>query len=224
MGIAASSEDAVLGRKGKPVVRRGRKATGPKRSAGLPNLEERVISSLVNARVRIILIPLLVGLIGAEVALGAVGAAAVGGKSHQSRSPRLAALQRVSVAPRLAAITRIELARRPPEQRPVAPAPRVHVHNVATVAKTPTVVSTGWGCGDALAWLSSHAAPGYQFECPGYAEGHQAMTCINAAACPGIKLIVIADPCPAAYMNEAHNSWVMSGLLAGTIDPYGHCN
>ena len=170
-----------------------------------------------------VLVPLLVTLIGAEVALGAAGVAAVGSPSHQSSSPRPATLLRASAAPRLAEITRIELARRPPENRPVARSPSVHVHNVATVARTPAAASTGWGCSDALAWLSSHAAPGYQFECPGYAQGHQAMTCINSAACPGIKLIVIADPCPAAYMNEAHNSWVMSGLMAGSIDPYGHC-
>lgn len=114
--------------------------------------------------------------------------------------------------------------RPPPETRSVVSAHRVAVHNVAAVARTPAAVNTGWGCGPALAWLSSHSAPGYQFECPGYADGHQAMTCINSAACPGIKLIVIADPCPAAYMNEAHNSWVMSGLMEGSIDPYGHCS
>ncbi len=85
-------------------------------------------------------------------------------------------------------------------------------------------VQAGWGCGDALAWLSAHSAPGYQFVCPGYAEGHQAMTCDNAAPCPGSKLIVIADPCPAAYMNEAHNSWIVSGLTIGVIDPFGHCS
>jgi hypothetical protein len=44
-------------------------------------------------------------------------------------------------------------------------------------------------------------------------------------------MIVIADPCPAAYMNEAHNSWVLLHDTSGTaipggstaIDPFGHC-
>lgn len=60
--------------------------------------------------------------------------------------------------------------------------------------------------------------------CPGYALGHQAMTCINVSGvCPGRKEIVIAVVCPASYMNEASNSWVLQGLRPGRIDPYGHC-
>jgi hypothetical protein len=50
------------------------------------------------------------------------------------------------------------------------------------------------------------------------------MTCENVAGvCPGAKIIAIADPCAAAYMNEANNSWIISGLRKGTIDPYGYC-
>ncbi|MBV9660552.1 MAG: hypothetical protein JO337_05280 [Acidimicrobiales bacterium] len=50
------------------------------------------------------------------------------------------------------------------------------------------------------------------------------MTCDNVAGvCPNARLIAIAVPCPAAYMNEAHNSWIIAGLATGTIDPYGHC-
>lgn len=80
-------------------------------------------------------------------------------------------------------------------------------------------------CSAALSYLAAHSAPGFRFECPGYALGHQAMTCINVAgACPGIKLIVISVVCPASYMNEAHNSWVLSGLQTGSIDPYGYCH
>ena len=82
---------------------------------------------------------------------------------------------------------------------------------------------SGWGCAAALAWLAGHSAPGYRFVCPGYAYGHQAMTCNNTSICPGQRLIVIADPCPAAYMNEAHNSWILSGLTYGVIDPFGYC-
>ena len=80
-------------------------------------------------------------------------------------------------------------------------------------------------CSAALSYLSAHSAPGFRFECPGYALGHQAMTCINVAGvCPGAKLIVISVVCPASYMNEAHNSWVVSGLQSGSIDPYGYCH
>jgi hypothetical protein len=58
--------------------------------------------------------------------------------------------------------------------------------------------------------------------CPGYAQGHQATTCIGADPCsPGQRLIIIADPCPAAYMNEASNSWAV--LVGGVIDPFGSC-
>jgi len=57
-------------------------------------------------------------------------------------------------------------------------------------------------------------------------------TCVSGASpCSIQRLIVIADPCPAAYMNEAHNSWVLQAEVDGTaipdgnpaIDPYGHC-
>jgi hypothetical protein len=84
---------------------------------------------------------------------------------------------------------------------------------------------TTYGCGPALSYLAAHAAPGFRFECPGYALGHQAMTCINVAGvCPGSHLIVISVPCSAAYMNEASNSWVLEGLRQAPIDPYGYCH
>ena len=92
---------------------------------------------------------------------------------------------------------------------------------------TPTVSASaaGYGCSDALAFLAGNSAPGFKFECPGYSLGHQAMTCINVAGvCPGEKLIVITIPCRAAYMNEASNSWVLSGLRSAPIDPYGYCH
>jgi hypothetical protein len=34
---------------------------------------------------------------------------------------------------------------------------------------------------------------------------------------------VIADPCPAAYMNEASNSWDLVGASDAPLDPYGYC-
>ena len=80
------------------------------------------------------------------------------------------------------------------------------------------------GCSAALAYLSAYSAPGFTFECPGYALGHEAMTCINTAGvCSDEHLIAIADPCAVAYMNEASNSWVMTGASDAPIDPYGAC-
>jgi hypothetical protein len=71
--------------------------------------------------------------------------------------------------------------------------------------------------------LALYAAPGYQFVCPGNAQGHQATTCVGPdyPCGPGQRLIIIAEPCPAAYMNEASNSWAL--LYGGAIDPYGSC-
>ena len=83
---------------------------------------------------------------------------------------------------------------------------------------------TGYGCAAALSYLAAHAAPGFTFKCPGYADGNQAMTCVNhAPECPGQKIIAIAVPCAAAYMNEAHNSYVLIGQASG-VDPYGYCH
>ena len=85
--------------------------------------------------------------------------------------------------------------------------------------------ATADGCAAALAYLSAYSAPGFTFECPGYALGHQAMTCINTAGvCANEDLIVISDPCAVAYMNEASNSWVMTGASDAPIDPYGACS
>jgi hypothetical protein len=84
-----------------------------------------------------------------------------------------------------------------------------------------------WGCAAALDYLRAHAAPDFELECPGWAAGHQAITCIRVAGvCPGRKVIAISVPCPAAYMNEAYNSNLWSdaeGRFTGAIDPYGHC-
>jgi hypothetical protein len=82
----------------------------------------------------------------------------------------------------------------------------------------------GYGCTAAIAYLSAHAAKEFSFVCPGYALGHQAMTCKNIPGqCPGQAVIVIAVPCPAAYKNEAFNSLLADGLVSGRIDPFGSC-
>jgi hypothetical protein len=107
-----------------------------------------------------------------------------------------------------------------------ASAGALHPARAAAAGEAPPATALpGYGCAAALAWLRAHAAPGFSLECPGYAQGHQAMTCENVAAvCPGQSLIVIADPCPAAYENEASNSWVLSGRREGPLDPYGYCH
>lgn len=85
--------------------------------------------------------------------------------------------------------------------------------------------ATASGCSAALEYLNAYAAPGFAFECPGNALGHQAMTtCISEESpCSAMRLIVIADPCPNAYMNEASNSWALIGASDAPIDPYGFC-
>jgi hypothetical protein len=99
----------------------------------------------------------------------------------------------------------------------------------APAASDPSVVpprgrATAWGCGAALAYLQAYAAKGLALECPGYAEGQEAMTCLRVAGvCPTSAVIAIADPCPQAYMNEASNSYVITGVAASPIDPYGPC-
>jgi hypothetical protein len=115
------------------------------------------------------------------------------------------------------------------------PVPVTAVPVTATAAAevpTTTAPLSGSGCAAALSYLTANAAPGFQLVCPGDADGAQALTCIGQAPCaPNQRLVVIADPCPAAYMNEAHNSWVLLHNTVGTpipggntaIDPYGHC-
>jgi hypothetical protein len=84
--------------------------------------------------------------------------------------------------------------------------------------------ATAWGCTAALAYLQAYAAKGFTLECPGDAEGQEAMTCMRVArACPTSAVIAIADPCPQAYMNEASNSYVIIGASDSPIDPYGPC-
>lgn len=111
--------------------------------------------------------------------------------------------------------------------RVVHPAAAPVVHQVFTPAPTRTVAPTPGAnsCATAVAYLSAHAAPGFRFQCPGYALGHQAMTCINEPGiCAGEKIIVLNVVCPASYMNEASNSWVLMGLAHAPIDPYGYCH
>lgn len=85
--------------------------------------------------------------------------------------------------------------------------------------------ATAYGCGPALAYLAAYEAPGFSASCPAYSEGYQATTsCAGTDCSAGERLITITVPCAAAYMNEASNSWVLSGLTMAPIDPYGYCH
>jgi hypothetical protein len=118
---------------------------------------------------------------------------------------------------------------------PPAPAPTVTTPTAGVAAAPapppadsgavpPNGHATAWGCPAALAYLQAYAAKGFTLECPGYAEGRQAMTCMGEQnACPGSAVIAIADACPEAYMNEASNSLVLTGASDAPIDPYGPC-
>jgi hypothetical protein len=117
----------------------------------------------------------------------------------------------------------------PPPATTSTPAPALSAQGAPPAPATPSVASTpaGYGCAAALAFLAANANPEFSFECPGYADGNEAMTCVNHdPECPGEHLIVISDPCPAAYMNEAYNSnsWSdATGNFTRPIDPYGSC-
>jgi hypothetical protein len=102
-----------------------------------------------------------------------------------------------------------------------SPAP----HRVPSIMISTTSVGLSVDrCASAIAYLELHAAPGFRFECPGYALGHQSMVCMNIpGVCPGSKLIAISTVCPASYENEASNSWVLIGESDARIDPFGHC-
>lgn len=103
---------------------------------------------------------------------------------------------------------------------PPAPAPPSPLPD----AVPPRGEATAWGCAAALAYLAAYADPGFSVECPGNALGHEAMSCLNEpGVCPNGAIIAIADPCPAAYMNEASNSWVLEGQSSAPLDPYGEC-
>lgn len=112
-----------------------------------------------------------------------------------------------------------------PAPAPVAVAPPATASPAATASVTAAGTDGPDSCAAALAYLAANAAPGFTFECPGYALGHQAMTCVNVAGvCAGERLIAISTVCPASYMNEAHNSWILAGYRQGSIDPYGYCH
>ncbi len=126
----------------------------------------------------------------------------------------------------------------PPATAPTPPPTTSASATTTTPAATPTTapadlapspstapVDTGYGCADAVAYLKAHADPAYQIICPADSgPGSEAFTCSNLpGACVGFQEVIITDPCPAAYMNEASNTWVIDGKSDAPIDPYGSC-
>ena len=117
----------------------------------------------------------------------------------------------------------------PPPPTPVdpgpAPAPTPVAVDVVSAPASTGPSGPGGGCQAALDYLAANAAPGFVASCPHDAGGHEATTvCDGAPNClPGTMFIWIADPCPAAYMNEASNSWVLIRRSDAPWDPYGYC-
>jgi hypothetical protein len=156
----------------------------------------------------------------------------LGAAVYVSPSPRVRA-EKITVPKVIGPPTAVRKATVPSTTTVVAPsAPTTIATAPTTIATQPQPVATpqsmppqsSYGCGPALTYLAAHAAPGFNFECPGYALGHQGLTCIDIAnVCPDEALIVISDPCAAAYMNEASNSWVGEGLSTAPFDPFGNC-
>jgi hypothetical protein len=121
------------------------------------------------------------------------------------------------------------VAAQPTAAQPTAPqqaAPVEAQHEEPAPVEEPAaqapVAQPGYGCDAALSYLRANAHPAFTLVCPGYAFGGQAVTCINhAPECPSSAVIIINNPCPVAYMNEAANSWTLYNGTNAVIDPFG---
>ena len=114
----------------------------------------------------------------------------------------------------------------PAPATPTAAPPQSFVQQLPAGTLPPPGEATAFGCAAAQAYLAAYAAPGFSVQCPAAAGGHQATTmCVSSATrCDVQRVILIAEPCAAAYMNEASNSWVLLGVTNAPIDPYGFCH
>jgi hypothetical protein len=193
------------------------------------------------------LVPILLVAVCAVVAVQIANAGHAAGHRSRPSTSVAAAFDRASSRPHVATTTSTPPTAPPtttttsttaPPPAPPAPAPAVTTTSPpppppapapAAAPSVPAVVpargeASVWGCAAAVAYLSAYSYPGFTFECPGNALGREGMTCLNdAGVCPGEAIIAIADACPAAYMNEASNSWVLEGRSTAPIDPYGTC-
>jgi hypothetical protein len=113
-----------------------------------------------------------------------------------------------------------------PKSTALAPAATPAPAVPATNQVPPRGQASAYGCTAAMAYLEAYAAPDFIIACAIDPSEHQATTtCISGRTLCGLgRFILIADPCAAAYMNEASNSWVLMGLSDAPIDPYGSCH
>lgn len=171
----------------------------------------------------------LSALIGVSMALAGAFAARAAVSGAQSEHKIRAALV-ATTAPTTTAPAPTTTTTTPPPPPPPPPVPTTTTPPPPPASAPAT--SPGYGCGPALAYLASHEAPGFSASCPGPNDGHQATTTAYYSNGQVTGTIGIEVPCPAAYMNEAHNSWVLRSRYLGTpipdglgnvIDPYGYC-
>lgn len=100
--------------------------------------------------------------------------------------------------------------------------------SVAPVAPSATSPSRptspgGYGCDAALAYLAANQAPGFVDICGAQSAGPGAAgkTVANFNGGVASGTIYISCPAPIVYMNEASNSWRLSGLSSTPFDPWG---
>lgn len=168
-----------------------------------------------------------IGLAACALAVCAIAALAMGlGGQPQSQVVGTPGAYSLPSSAHTRTIVRSDAPTSPPATQVTAPP----AQGAATPASPASVVpppgkATGWGCAAALVYLNAYAAPGFTLECPAYSQGHEASTsCVSEnSPCDEQRVITIADPCPAAYMNESSNSWVLMGESNAPIDPYGQC-
>jgi hypothetical protein len=137
-----------------------------------------------------------------------------------------------------------------PTPAPPAPAPRaapvalVNTPDPARAQPAPAPASAPvaipnpppdpWNCATGTAYMAAHAAPGFLVICPATVPpGAAALTAITQTSglpqggifgAEIVGAVLIADTtCGAAWMNEASNTWVLTGQSSAPIDPFGPC-
>lgn len=94
---------------------------------------------------------------------------------------------------------------------PPAPAPVARTAAAAQQAVPPAAAT----CGSVIQAVEArglYPAPGFVVICPGYALGHEGMTCLDVAGvCPGSAEIVIHYVQAFVVANEFENSRILSG-------------
>lgn len=94
---------------------------------------------------------------------------------------------------------------------PPAPAPVTRTAAAAQHAVPPAPLTCG-SVIEAVETRGLYPAPGFVVICPGYALGHEGMTCLNVAGvCPGRAEIVIHYVQAFVVANEFENSRILSG-------------